>query len=32
MFTAASGPMTAISAVGHARFRSAPICLGDMTQ
>ena len=31
MFTAPSGPMTAISAVGQARFTSARMCLDDMT-
>ena len=32
MFTAPSGPITAISAVGHARFRSPRMCLLFITQ
>ena len=31
MFTAPSAPITAISAVGHARFRSARMCFEHMT-
>jgi len=31
MFTAPSGPITAISAVGHARFHVTPDCFDDMT-
>ena len=31
-FDRPSGPMTAISAVGHARFKSLRICLDDITQ
>ena len=32
MFTAPSAPMTAISAVGHAKFASVRMCLLDITQ
>ena len=32
MFTAPSGPITAISALGHAKFTSVRMCLLDMTQ
>ena len=31
MLTAPSGPITAISAVGHAKLKSAARCLDDMT-
>ena len=31
MLTAPSGPITAISAVGHATLKSALMCLHDMT-
>ena len=31
MLTAPSGPMTATSAVGHAKLKSARMCLEDMT-